>query len=147
MLPACMDFLLPLRFMLLALFTEFFFLSVPLREGVAPWFRVEEREDERGCISSSMTEEPRVRASKSSSNLPKRERSFGAATGEFPKSFTEELPYPRLIWAGSSMSGTGSYEAEGVTGRCVAMVGASQARCLVVDVGCCDGKVDPDEYM
>ena len=46
-----MDFLLPLRFMLPVLLTELFFLRVPLREGVAPWFRVEEREDERWCIS------------------------------------------------------------------------------------------------
>jgi hypothetical protein len=142
-----MDFLLPLRFMLLALLTEFFFLSVPLREGAAPWFRVEEREDERWCISPSMMDEPRVRASKSSSNLPRRERSFCAPAGEFAKSLTEEPPYPRLMWAGSSMSGTGSYEAEGVTGRWVAMVGADQARCLVIDSGCCDGKVEPGEYM
>jgi hypothetical protein len=120
-----MDLLLPLRFMLLALLTEFFFLSVPLREGVAPWFKVEEREDERWCISPSITDEPRVRASKSSSNRPRRERSFGALSGEFPKSFTEEVPYPRLRWAGSSMCGTGSYEADGVTGRWVAIVGAA----------------------
>jgi hypothetical protein len=50
------------------------------------------------------------------------------------------------MWAGSSICGTGSYEAEGVTGRCIAMVGAGQAHCLVVDTGC-NGKVDPDEYM
>lgn len=44
------------------------------------------------------------------------------------------------------MCGTGSYEAEGVTGRCIAMLGAGQAHCLVVDTGY-NGKVDPDEYM
>jgi hypothetical protein len=90
--PACMDFLLPLRFMLPVLLTELFFLRVPLREGVAPWFRVEEREEERWCTSPSRTDEPRVRASKSSSNLPRRERSCCAPAGEFAKSFTEELP-------------------------------------------------------
>lgn len=125
--------------MLPVLLTEPFFLRVPLREGVAPWFRAEEREDERWWTSPSRTEEPRVRASKSSSNLPRRERSYEAGAGEEPaKSVAptwtcEELPYPRLRWLGSSTCGTGWYEAEGVTGRCIAIWGGLQARCPGVD--------------
>jgi hypothetical protein len=76
MLPACMLFRLPLRFRLALRLTEPFFLRVPLREGVEPWFSVvealEAREAERWGMSPSRTEEPRVRASKFSSNLPLR---------------------------------------------------------------------------
>lgn len=60
MLPACMLLLLPLRLRLAARLTEPFFLSVPLREGVDPWFKVveplEAREAERWGISPSSTE-------------------------------------------------------------------------------------------
>ena len=65
--------LLPLRFKLVARLTEDFFFKVPLRDGAAPWFRVEAREEERwGMSKSPRTDEPRVRASKFSSNLPNR---------------------------------------------------------------------------
>lgn len=78
MLPARTLRLLLLRFILPLLFTEARFFRVPLREGVpdappdAPWPKVDAREAERaGTWSPSpSTDEPRVRASKFSSNLP-----------------------------------------------------------------------------
>lgn len=74
-LPACRLLLLPLRFKLPVLFTEDRFFKVPLREGAAPWFKVEALEADRSgkfMSPSSKTDEPRVRASKFSSNLPNR---------------------------------------------------------------------------
>lgn len=78
MLPARVLRLLLLRLRLPLLLTEARFFSVPLREGVAeadaPWPpKVDAREAERtGKSPSPSTDEPRVRASKVSSNLPSR---------------------------------------------------------------------------
>jgi hypothetical protein len=73
MLPAWVLFLLPLRFRLALLLTDAFFFKVPLREGAAPWFNVDAREEDRWGVSSSMRiEAPRVCASNVSSNLPRR---------------------------------------------------------------------------
>jgi|TARA_R110002003_G_scaffold184_13_gene14492 hypothetical protein len=73
---------LPLRLRLPVLLTDPFFFSVPLRDGAEPWFNVEDaldaREADRWGMSPSSTDEPRVRASKSSSNLPLPRRSSGA---------------------------------------------------------------------
>jgi len=72
MLPARTLRLLLLRLRLPLLLTDERFFKVPLREGVTvlwPW--VDERDwDRTGSSPSPMTEDPRVRASKFSSNLP-----------------------------------------------------------------------------